>query len=376
MTLNFEEASKIRPPEDVIKELRDTETKSNYNHEMLKRAFATILSMPMLDMYTNMDDRCRAASKVLIAQLESRQIRTGAKQYPMECKIIDITGINEFVKEAKVKEIDKDTGETREVIKREAIDNAFVYVICSSPTENVEPEQAPFTSVRLGVLRLWGEACKLLSVFEKDKTYLVNCGVQPTDDYYKMSKNSNDGVELLSGEGSAPVKDMITRLFEPFGVAEADYHIGQYKLLHARIKSCRTSLNKKGNLQGNMIVSDVNAQFGKAEEGAPRKDLNISWWNAPEFCTQYGPGSEVYIMVDLVDKSDQYGLSGTGHFIIPILGLPTKTVFEMLDAAPANMVPTTPAPSWQPSQQTSKEESKTNDNKNSSVPSPAAIGKW
>jgi len=373
MTMSFEDALKIRPPEDVINELRDTETKSNYNHEMLKKAFATILSMPMLDMYTDINDRCRAASKVLIAQLESRMAGTGGKQYPMECKIIDVTGINEFVKDSKVKEIDPNTGETKEVVKTERTDNAFVYAICSSPTEGVDPEQAPFTSPKLGVLRLWGDACKLLSVFEKDKTYLINCSVSPTDDYYKMTKNNPEGVNPIPDDGTAKVKDMITRLYEPFEVAEADYHIGQYRLLHCRIKSCRTSLNKKGNNQGNMTVTDVNAQFGKAEVGAPRKELNILWWNAPEFCTQYGPGSEVYIMLDLVDKHDQYGLSGIGHFVIPILGLPSRTVFDMLDAMPAAVpTPKAPEPSWQTSTPTITQ--KPTDDKKS--PSPAAVGKW
>lgn len=379
MSMTIEEAAKVRPPNDVIAELRDTEVKSQFNHEKLKAAFAQILAMPMLDMYTNIDDRCRAASKVLIAQLSAKLAGTGGKVFPMECKIINFTGVSDFAKDNKVWETNPATGVKEEVMKTEHIDNAIVYCICSSPTEGVEAEQAPFTRVKVGALRLWGPACKILQTIEKDKTYLIDCAVKEENDYYKMSKNDEFGIKAVEDDGSVSVKDMITRLFEPISIAEASYHQGVYKLLHARIKTCRTSVNKKGKNQGNMTVSDINAQFGKPVEGAPRQDLNITWWNAPEFCTEYGPGSEVYVMVDLMDKGDQYGLSGTGHFVIPILGMPFKTVFDMFDMSSADI----PTPSWQqPTQQPNnpqppaQNQQPNGQQSNGNVPSPAAISKW
>jgi hypothetical protein len=70
MSLSFEEALKIRPPDDVIAELSDTEKKSNFDHVKFKAAFAQILSLPMLDIYTDINERCRKAALILITMIE------------------------------------------------------------------------------------------------------------------------------------------------------------------------------------------------------------------------------------------------------------------------------------------------------------------
>lgn len=337
-----EELLNIRPPNDVIAELKEIEEKSGMSHDRIRAAWATIITLSELDIFTNLDDRCRQASKIMIAQLESKQSGGGGTTYLMEFAIIDMTSISQFEKEKKTVQVNKATNEAMAVSEKETIPTATVYGIFSSPSEVLEPNAPAFTP-KLGVLRLWDDAVRILQLLEKGKTYRIRCSISTgVDDYYKLNLNTYEEPVQVNVE-VPPIKDLIVRLFESFSVAEASYHQGQLKLMHCRIKTGRTGLNKKSKMQGNMTVSDVNVAYGTNNNGT-RKDLNITWWNAPEFAVKYAPGSEIYVMCDLADKGDNYGLSGTGHFIVPILGLPqTINVFDTPET-PINATPTPSEP--------------------------------
>jgi hypothetical protein len=75
MQLILEEARKIIPPNDAITDLRNIEIRYCYDHEKLKMEFARILTLRELDIYTNIDERCRKASKILITKIESGNVK-------------------------------------------------------------------------------------------------------------------------------------------------------------------------------------------------------------------------------------------------------------------------------------------------------------
>jgi hypothetical protein len=58
----------VIPPADVIQELKQFEKLTNIPFETIKLAFYNILNAPFMEIYSDVDERCRNAAKVLIAQ--------------------------------------------------------------------------------------------------------------------------------------------------------------------------------------------------------------------------------------------------------------------------------------------------------------------
>jgi hypothetical protein len=66
-----EELYKVKPPKDVVNELKKLVTITGFTNEQVKKAFYKALTLPMMDQFDDIDERCRQAMYLMIAQLKS-----------------------------------------------------------------------------------------------------------------------------------------------------------------------------------------------------------------------------------------------------------------------------------------------------------------
>lgn len=299
------------PPQDVIDKLNEIEKTFGVPYKDLKNRFNKILCHPAYDMFGNVDERCRAACTCLLEQFKSKLLN-GSKCI-MEFKVFDMTSITQFEKETEMEEIDPTTNTTIKLNKIVTTLTATVYGIISSNASNFDEPLFVSSKPMLGILKLYNEACQLLQYLEKGKSYKLKCKVKPFNDHYELTMNKFEEPELIN-TNLPSIQDILPKLFEPIPVSQAQYNLGDFKLIHGKISGSKTLINKKGKMQGNITVENIGPKkFGE------KSYLNVVWWNAPEFATRYVAGSEVYILTKLVDNGNEYGVGGIGHFIIPLV---------------------------------------------------------
>lgn len=156
-------------------------------------------------------------------------------------------------------------------------------------------------------LILEDEECRLVQDLKCGKTYTFKCSIYFKQNHYELLLDE-DGIPIEVHEDQPTIKDMLYRLSEPIGISNiTEKSVGSYKVVHGIVKSNRTSVNKKDEMQGNLVLTSL--------------DNNISfktvWWNNPLFATQYPEETDVYVICD-IRSSEKFGITGIGHFIIPI----------------------------------------------------------
>lgn len=310
-----EELLKVKPPQDVIAELKQCAVISKLPFETIKNAFYNALTQPFLDVYVNVDDRCRNASKIIIAQLDSKMSAGGAK-HTMEFAVIDVTGISTI--DVKTEVVDPLTGEKVPGVEQRKI--AKIFGIFASADSDGDDDTTPEFPPQIGVATLWGDACETLRYIKTGGSYSLKFSVKNVDGHYELSLNDVAEPEVITLK-LAPITEIIKSLGEPFIVSQASYHLGKFQLMHGRVKSGSARLNRKGKMMGYLSVVDPNTTSAALLPTGQKSEMLIMWTNAPEFATRYGPGSECYFIVDL-STSDRFGTSAFGNFIVPIVAIP------------------------------------------------------
>jgi hypothetical protein len=367
VAITIEEAMKIIPPADVIEKINEFVTVSGKGKEKIKSAFYKTLAHKSLDGYADNDERCRNAMYILIAQLKARMPSEGsAPMFPMEFNVFAMTGISTMkTKGEKLDPITQQKVKTTEEKKLAKVYGVFTGVESNDP--NVPP-----LPPKLGILTMWGDACQVLQQLKKGCSFTGKFSVKTFDDHYDLSLNNYEKMTEIPNT-LPPAKDIITKFFTPFPVSQVAYNIGQLKLMKGRIVKGYQRLTKNGDKTlGYTIIEDAQLELGSAKPGE-KTSQSVMWSNSPEFATEYGAGTECYIMASITNTSETYGLSAFGDFIIPIteVNADLAAIFDedifgddtpesAPVAPPAWDAPTTSAP--QPTQP--------------SVPSPASNTRW
>jgi hypothetical protein len=340
----FEELLDATIPLDVASRVNLIVKLLNIPPSLINRELKNILCQPECMIFPTIDDMHRAALRILIAKYKLRIINQ--RKPLMEFYVIDKTSVrirdiergvmeNDPGSSQKAKEIEekrtekiataKKVRKTKPVkikqiitgeIERVSIPTARVYGLSAKYGLFVNEELGDIfgESVKTNIseLILEEDACQILDHIEKGKCYKIKCNSWFVDGHHRLTLKK---FELPEPTDTAlpPINDLIRRLATTIDIDQiTEQDVGKFKIVHGIIQSCRTSVNKRGKMQGNMTLISTNYKS--------RSYLNIVWWNAPEFATEYNPGSEVYVICDL-QKTEQYGISGIGHFIFPV----TKT---------------------------------------------------
>ena len=312
-----------KPPKDVIAELKAFESETGTDFAAIKDSFYEILCQPYLDQFESLDDRCRQASKILLAQFADKlSYRTAA----MEFKVIEVTAVKTYDKK-----VDKEDPISHEMVQEtEQSSMAKIFGLFAGTGDDDE-----LTS-KIGILNLWGDACQVLSQVEKDGCYSGLFGITEYEDHYDLTLNEPivfDKVEI----DVPPIKDMITNFFKPISVAAAEYNLSEdrndFKLISGRVQNGRMALSKKGSNLGFLTLIDNEATIAEIKSSEAKK-LSVMFSDAPEFATRYITGSTVYCLVTL-EQSEQYGLSAFGAMVIPIIGIPGNSSLGATPPAPA-----------------------------------------
>jgi len=335
-----EQLMKAKPPADVIAELKEFEASMKIPFATIKTEFYNILIQPYLSQFENTDDRCRQASKILLAQFADKLSYQTAE---MEFKIIDFTSIK-----TKTKEVEKEDPITHQMITAiEERHMAKIFGIFAGTGDD-----NAYTT-KLGIVTCWDDACQVLQNIERDGTYTGKFGIKEFDSFYALSLN--DFIEFEPTKlDIPPIRDMITNFFTPVSVSEAEYNMtdgfNDYRLVKGRIQSSKIALSKKGNNLGYITLIDDNATIQEIKSEQASK-LSIMFNDSPEFATRFSTGSEIYVLVQL-STSEQYGISAFGQLVIPIIGIPGNSTLSATKPIPAQQPATQNAiPSETPVQQ-------------------------
>jgi hypothetical protein len=361
-----EELMRVRPPNDVIAELDACVGINGYTKEKIRSAFYKALTLKALDQFENIDERCRNAAKIMIAQLKSKMQSSGPT-FVMEFNVLKQTGINTFEKQVEK----QDPITKQKVTVPEQRHMARVYGVFEGAPEN--GENGPSLPPKLGILSLWDDACQVLQDLVEGGTYKMRFSIKNQDDRYELSLNNYQKPEPINID-LPPAREIIRQFFNPISVSQMADNLGPFKLIHCRLIRGFTKLSKGGKNLGFTIVEDVDSSMNVSGE---RKEQSIMWTSAPEFAEQYGSGTECYIMAT-INTSQQYGVGAFGDFIIPItaVAIDVPDLFgdeDYLGSSDNNVAPAAPAPvqdSWapQPAAATPAPENK--------PPSPAAVSHW
>jgi hypothetical protein len=152
--------------------------------------------------------------------------------------------------------------------------------------------------------------CRIIQDIQCGKTYKLNyCQIYFENNHYKlMFDKLNEPVTkfVLLDKNYPSIKTMVCKLSTPLDITKiTEKDVGKYKVIHGIVGKCRTSVNKRDEMQGHLTLTspDNKASF------------NTVWWNNPYFVVKNNPGAEVYIVCD-IQSNEKYGISGVGHFVI------------------------------------------------------------
>lgn len=315
MSMTKEQLLKTKPPADVIAELKSFSDTTGKPMNDIKDTFYSILTEPYLSSIEDIADRCRQASKILLAQLAEKMSYQTAT---VEFKVIDKTAIRKF--ERKVKTVDPITGQETET--KEDSYASKIYGIFAG-TGEFEAEYP----TKFGILSLWGDASQLTPSLTIDNAYSGQLGITNHESYYALTLNDKTELPQVQLEGIPPIKDIITNFFPSIPVSLAAQNLSDpntrndYRLIMGRIKSKRVALSKKGKDIGWLELIDNNATLEESKQNQFK--LSIMFQESPEMVLRYDTGSLVYVLCTLT-FSEQYGISSFGQLIVPIVGIPVR----------------------------------------------------
>jgi hypothetical protein len=337
----FEELKNAKPPEEVIEKLNHIAKIVDLSPSLLTNELKDIVCSPDCMIFPTIDDMHRVALEILIAKYKHRIYRL--KKYDMELYVIDKTGIKSYDIErpvykdhpadlAKIKEREEKNAkriadgkkpreyqpfEIRKIptgeVERVNVQTARVYGIFGKYGlfSNLEIGDVFGDKFRTNISEfiLEDDACQILQYIECGKCYEIKCNTWFVDNHHRLTLRYFSGKPVLVDTKLPSAQEMICRLAEPIEIDQiAEKDIGKFKVVHGFIKSGRTHLNKLDNMQGNMSLISINDN---------RSYLNVVWWNGPEFAIKHKEGTEVFVVCD-IQKSENYGINGIGHFIIPV----------------------------------------------------------
>lgn len=370
-----EQLMKTKPPADVVAELKSFSTDSGKPMNDIKKIFYDTLVQPYLDQFTDIDERCRQASKVTLAILaQSYAYRSASINF----KIFDMSSIRSFETEAE--EIDPITNLKVKVKKPRHVCDIYGIFAGADLDEATYP-------TKFGILTLWDDACQVISSLQVNGTYHGDFGVTVYDNMYTFSLNDNTAPTPISLE-LPDARDIITNFFSPLEISQVKManqldgvlsaERGDYRLIKGRVRTGRTRLNNKGKLQGFIDIIDEGATI-QSLRGVNAPVQSVMFLNSPEMAIRYTTGSMVYILCDIT-YDEQYGISCFGHMIIPIFGIPGEDEKKKLaNSSSGTSVPSVPKPSVQqpsvPEQGSAQPPSDTVSN-TESAPTPEDTASW
>jgi hypothetical protein len=68
-----EELDQVIPPKDVMEAISNLASLTDFTKEKLKHVFYRALALKSLDQFDDMDERCRQALYIMVAQLKAKQ---------------------------------------------------------------------------------------------------------------------------------------------------------------------------------------------------------------------------------------------------------------------------------------------------------------
>lgn len=311
------ELMKVKPPRDVVTQIKEFEQTSGMDHDKVKRAFYKALTLASLDVYVDNDERCRQAIIIMVAMHKSKMPSDNVLLFPMEFFVFAKTPISTIMR--KVEKTDPING-TKTVIGEE-VPLAKVFGVFEGVITN-DPE-APKLPAQFGVLTLWGDACKFLDDVKKGNTYSSSFSVKKVEDdnHYELSLNNYVKAVPITGKAFPSAKDIVEKFTMPFPVTHAAHHIGDRKVIHGRIVRQFTRLGKGSNkLMGYTVLIDANAGVDTLKAGGRNtgKELSVLW-SASDMALEYPLGTECYVMAKIGQGNAQFGgLSVFGDFIVPL----------------------------------------------------------
>ena len=362
-----EELAKVIPPLDVREQINKASEYSGMAKDKIKNAFKKALALNSLDVFTNMDDRCREAMSILISKIKAQMPSDSTPMFPMEFTIFALSAPKTIT--TKNEKVDPITKNKVVVPEEKQVANAYG-IFAGAPTDDPEAPQLP---PKLGILTTWSDACQVIAQMNEGGAYRGRFVVKQFDDHYELTLNSYEKMEEMENT-LPPAKDIIQKFYTPFPVSQIAYHIGDRQLMRGRIIRNFTKLARTGKNMGYTVVTDsgVDASILAAPKMGEKREQSIMW-NAPEFAMKYPVGTDCFFMISVNNKSEQYGISAFGDFIIPIT-IEDPAAASIFDDDPFDYdveAIATPAPAnntW--AQPASKPVENTN------VPSPAAQGEW
>jgi hypothetical protein len=338
----FEELLDSAVPQDVASTVNLIVDFLNIPLSLINRELKNILCQPECMIFPTIDDMHRAALRILIAKYKLRILNQ--KKPVMEFYVIDKTSIRtreiergvmeadpgslQKTKKREKKRVEKITAgkivrETKPIIikqnitgevERVSIPTARVYglfakfgLLINEELENIFGE-----SLRtcISELILEEDACRILEYIEKGKCYKIRCNAWFVDGHYRLTLKKFELPDPMDTVLPS-INDLILRFASPIDIDKiTEQEVGKFKTVQGIVKNSKTSVNKHGNTQGNMTLISTNYKS--------RSYLNLVFWNAPEYAIRYSSGSEVYVVCDL-QKTEQYGISGIGHFVVPVI---------------------------------------------------------
>lgn len=299
----------IKPPKDVIVELRGFASDLGLDDwSKVKEDFYTILEEPFFDdMEIEMDDRCRQASKILLAQYAEK---FSSHTERMEFAVIEKTPVKEIKRKPKDGEV-IDPEEEKTYL-------ASVFGIFAGYGESE-------LGTKPGILNLWGDACQSLKNFEVGKAFTGDFGVEEYENYYSLSMSESVTLEESNMDIPKP-RDIVPKFFPVINIRDAEFNLSSdradLKLLKGRVRSGRTGLTGTGDMMGFLTLIDDTASLKDIKRGESAS-ATVIFFDSPEFATQYATGSELYVLCE-IQESEKYGLSIIGRFVVPIMAIPTK----------------------------------------------------
>lgn len=312
------ELMKVKPPRDVVAQIKDFEQTSGMDHEKVKRAFYKALALPSLDAYKDNDERCRQAMVIMVAMHKSKMPSDNVVLFPMEFFVFAKTPVSTIMR--KVEKTDPITG--TKVVTGEEVPLGKVYGVFEGIPSN--DTDAPKLPAQFGVLTLWGDACKFLDDVKKGNAYTSSFSVKRVeeDNHYELSLNNYVKAVPLTGKTFPTAKEIIEKYSMPFPVSHAAHHMGDRKVIHGRIIRAFTRLGKGNNkLMGYTILIDANADVDTIRAGGRNtgKELSVLW-SASDMASEYPAMTECYVMAKIGQGNSQFGgLSVFGDFIVPLV---------------------------------------------------------
>lgn len=312
----------IKPPEDVVAELSAMVSEA-LPITKIKELFYETLKEEYLDGFTDMTDRCRNASKVVLASLASK---AGQTPEPFEIKIFDKTGIKVFDK--------KGTTEKNHL--------AQVFGIGAPAKPDMPPK---FTTIML-----WGQAAQLIDKFVEGDAIKFSGLIRTTDSEYSVALFDGHvpgfATEKITVNLPSPI-EIIRKGYPELAISQVAQNVsvkGETRLVRGRVASGRVALSKKNNNTGHLNLINPASTLKEITEKAPGTGFHITFTDEPAMATRYETGSDVLVLC-VITNDPQYGLSGLGKLIVPIFAIPKKVAPSAPPASPAS-------PASQPGQQT------------------------